>query len=37
VAVEGKAFDELISNFPFGTWLITGEWLITEQQDDDAV
>lgn len=34
--IEGDAFQDLSSNFPFGNFLITGEWLIFEVHDIDG-
>ncbi|MCI0580549.1 MAG: transglutaminase-like domain-containing protein [Chloroflexi bacterium] len=34
--IEGSAYQELISNFPFGTFLNTGGWLILEVSDPDG-
>lgn len=34
--VEGHAYQELISNFPFGTFLYTGAWLTFEIRDPDG-
>ena len=34
--IQGKSFQELISNFPFGTFSITGEWLLFELHSPDG-
>ncbi len=34
--LEGHPFQDMISNFPFGTFLTTGEWLILETRDADG-
>lgn len=34
--LEGESFQELISNFPFGTFMITAEWLTLEIQTPDG-
>ncbi|MBE2197677.1 MAG: tandem-95 repeat protein [Anaerolinea sp.] len=33
---EGNPFQELISNFPFGTFLVTAEWLVFTLRDIDS-
>lgn len=34
--IEGQPYQELISNFPFGTFLYTGAWLMLEIRDPDG-
>jgi hypothetical protein len=34
--IEGEAFQDLASNFPFGTYITTSEWLIFELTDPDG-
>ena len=34
--IEGEPFMEMISNFPLGTFLITGQWLIFDVIDSDG-
>ncbi|MBN1890657.1 MAG: hypothetical protein JW850_21865, partial [Thermoflexales bacterium] len=32
-AIEGNSFQDLVSNFPFGTMLVTAEWLMVDLRD----
>lgn len=34
--IEGEAYEDLISNFPFGTIIHTAEWLVFEVRDPDG-
>ncbi|MBN1314433.1 MAG: hypothetical protein JXA42_03160, partial [Anaerolineales bacterium] len=34
--IEGEAYEDLISNFPFGTIIHTAEWLLFEVRDPDG-
>ena len=34
--IQGRPFQELVSNFPFGAYPLTGEWLILEVRDADG-
>jgi uncharacterized repeat protein (TIGR01451 family) len=36
MVIEGDAFQDVISNFPFGNFVTTGEWLLFDVQDVDG-
>jgi hypothetical protein len=34
--IEGASFQDMVSNFPFGNFIITAEWLLFELRDPDG-